>query len=79
MPTSGEQAMKIDCYMSQGCGSEEALQENIALALAAEKICIGVGMHRISDEKMAELKLSGSPSVFIDGKELQPLGRAGFS
>lgn len=71
--------MKIDCYISKGCGSEEALKENIARALEAEKIHAEVGIHRLSDEKATELKLSGSPSVFIDGKELQPQGISGFS
>jgi transcription antitermination factor NusG len=71
--------MKIDCYISQGCGSEEAVQENIARALEAEKIHAEIGVHRISDEEAAELKLSGSPSVFIDGEELQPQGVVGFS
>jgi hypothetical protein len=71
--------VKIDCYISQGCGSEEALKENIARALESEKIHAEVGMHRISDAKAAELKLSGSPSVFINGRELQPSGIIGFS
>jgi hypothetical protein len=71
--------VKIDCYISQGCGSEKALQENIACALEAEKIHAEVSMHRISDERAGELKLSGSPSVFIDGEELQPQGVTGFS
>ncbi len=71
--------MKIDCYISQGCSSEEALKENINRALQAEKTRAEVGIHRISDEKAAELKLSGSPSVFIDGRELQPSGTIGFS
>lgn len=71
--------MKIDCYISKGCGSEEALKENIARALEAEKIHAEVGIHRLSDEKATELKLSGSPSVFIDGRELQPQGISGFS
>ncbi|MGC1455626.1 MAG: hypothetical protein WA946_10620 [Nitrospirota bacterium] len=71
--------MKIDCYISQGCGSEEALKENIARALESEQIQAKVGMHRISDEKATEFKLSGSPSVFINGKELQPSGTIGFS
>ncbi len=71
--------MKIDCYISRGCGSEEALKVNIDRALAAEKIQAEVSIHRISDEKAAELKLSGSPSVFINGKELQPSGTIGFS
>ena len=71
--------MKIDCYISQGCGSEEAVQENIARALEAEKIHAEIGVHRISEEETAALRLSGSPSVFIDGEELQPQGVAGFS
>ena len=71
--------MKIDCYISQACGSEEALRKNIARAMETEKVYIEVGFHRIDDAKAGELKLSGSPSVFIDGKELQPQGAAGFS
>jgi hypothetical protein len=71
--------VKIDCYISQGCGSEEALKEHIARALAAENIHADVRIHRTSTEKATELKLSGSPSVFINGKELQPQGVAGFS
>jgi hypothetical protein len=71
--------LKIDCYISDGCGSEEALKENITRALEAEKIHCEVGIHKISDEKAVALKISGSPSIFIDGRELQPLGIAGFS
>ncbi len=71
--------MKIDCYISQGCESEGALKENFVRALEAEKMHAEVGIHRISNEKAAELKLSGSPSVFINGKELQPQGVIGFS
>lgn len=71
--------MRIDCYISQGCGSEETLKENIALAQEAEKIYGELAVHRITNEKAFELKLSGSPSVFIDGKEVQPAGTIGFS
>lgn len=71
--------MKIDCYISQGCDSEAALIENIDRALKAEKIHAEVGIYRISDGKATELRLSGSPAVFIDGKELQPQGIASSS
>lgn len=77
--TARGKTVKIECYISQGCGSEEALKENIARALETEKIHAEVGIHRVNDEKAGELKLSGSPSVFIAGKELQPQGMAGFS
>jgi hypothetical protein len=71
--------MKIDCYLSPGCGSEEALRDNITRALVCEKIEAEVNFHRIDDARAAALGLTGSPSVFIDGKELQPQEAIGFS
>ena len=71
--------MKIDCYLSPGCASEEPLRKNINSALAAEKVKANVGFRRIDDNKAVALRLSGSPSVFINGKELQPQGTVGFS
>jgi len=71
--------MKIDCYLSPGCGSEDALRENITRALVIEKIEAEVNFHRIDDAQAAALGLTGSPSVFINGKELQPQKAIGFS
>ena len=71
--------MKIDCYLSPGCASEEALRENITRVLAIEKLEAVLSIHRIDDDKAIVFGLSGSPSVFIDGKELQPQGLVGFS
>ena len=71
--------MKIDCYLSPGCASEEALRENIKRALAIEKLEAVMSIHRIDDDKAIAFGLSGSPSVFIDGKELQPQGLVDFS
>ncbi len=71
--------MDIDCYLSPGCGSEEALRENIARALAIEKVEAKLNLHRIDDAEAVALGLTGSPSVFINGKELQPQKTVGFS
>jgi hypothetical protein len=71
--------MKIDCYLSHGCGSEEALRDNITQALIFEKVKAEVNFNIIDDEKAIALGLSGSPSVFVDGKELQPQRSVGFS
>ena len=71
--------MRIDCYLSSGCGSEEALRENMYRALAAEKVEAEVKFHKIDAERALAMGLTGSPSVFIDGKELQPQGTIGFS
>lgn len=70
--------MKIKCYLSPGCGSEEALKANIASALEAEGLDAEVKLQRLDEAKASALKLTGSPSVFIDGEELQPQGTVGF-
>lgn len=71
--------LSIDCYLSQGCQSEEALKTNIASALEKEGIKAEVNFHRINNDEASSLGLSGSPSVFINGIELQPSGTTGFS
>jgi hypothetical protein len=71
--------VKIDCYLSQGCASEGALKTNIALALEKEGVQAEVNFYRINDAEALSRGLSGSPSVFINGKELQPSGTVGFS
>ncbi len=71
--------IKIACYLSPECASEESLHKNINSALTAEKINANVVIHRIDEDEAVALGLSGSPSVFINGKELQPQGIVGFS
>jgi hypothetical protein len=71
--------MIIECYLSPEYGSEEALMENINRALAMEKVEADLSLHRIDDNEAIALGLTGSPSLFINGKELQPQKVVGFS
>lgn len=71
--------MKIDCYMSLRCGSEDALRENISKALELEKISAEVNFFRITEDEAKALGLKGSPSILIDGKDIQPADIEGFS
>jgi hypothetical protein len=71
--------MKIDCYLSPRYSSEEDLRKNITFALFSENVHAEVNFHRINDDNAMSLGLKGSPSVFIDGMELQPLRTTGFS
>ena len=71
--------MKIDCYVSEKCGSEEALKKNIREALTLESVEVEVNISVTNDVKAASLGLRGSPSVFINGKEIQPVDIVGFS
>lgn len=71
--------MKINCYISEKCGSEEVLKKNINEALHLEGFEAEVNIFVIDNEKANELGLRGSPSVFINGKEVQPVDITGFS
>ena len=71
--------MKIECYMSLECGSEESLRENIKAALSLEGIEAEVVFRRIRDEEACALGLNGSPSVFINGKDIETQDLTGFS
>ncbi len=71
--------MKIDCYLSSGCASETALRENLNQALELEAMEAQVNFRRITDAEAADLGLKGSPSVLINGKDVQPADMQGFS
>ncbi|MFZ5907340.1 MAG: hypothetical protein ACOYVJ_08020 [Nitrospirota bacterium] len=71
--------MKIDCYLSAGCASGDLLRENIRQALDREARAAEVNVYRISDREAEELGLRGSPSVLINGRDIQPVDMQGFS
>jgi hypothetical protein len=71
--------MKIDCYFSEGCTSDEILRRNIPAALAAEGVKADVNYHRITDEDAERLGLKGSPTILIDGIDPYPSEIDGFS
>ena len=71
--------MKIDCYLSLGCASENALREALNKALELEAVDAQVKFYRITDKEAEELRLKGSPSVLINGKDIQPVNIQGFS
>jgi len=71
--------VNVTCYLSSACASEEELRANIDRALEAENVSADISIQRIDDQKAADLGLSGSPSILIDGKELQPSAGTGFS
>jgi hypothetical protein len=71
--------VKIECCMSLRCGSEDALRGNIEKALALEAVEAEVLVRRLGDEEAGALGLKGSPTVFINGKEVEPVAAAGFS
>ena len=71
--------MIIDCYISEGCSSEDALKKNMTEAVKLEAVDATVNIHRIDEEKAKRLQLMGSPSVLINGEDILPGEIPGFS
>ena len=71
--------MKIDCYLSLSCGAEDDLRKNLSSALALEGTQAEVNFYRIDESEACRLGLAGSPSVRINGEDVQPAEERGFS
>lgn len=78
-PLKMNKSLSIDCYLSLGCASEEALRENIKLALESEAVEAEVNFYRIDEAEAKRLGLMGSPSVLINGRDILPREIPGFS
>ncbi len=65
--------------MSLKCGSEDDLRKNVADALSLEKADAEVNFIRVDETEAVKMGLRGSPAIFIDGSEIQPVSGAGFS
>jgi hypothetical protein len=72
--------MRIECFYFEGCDSEEKLKENIHKALAEEGIRAHVSFRKVSIEEAQLLGIPGSPTVQVDGRDLEPeLGSGALS
>jgi len=74
------QLMKIDCYFSYQCMTEDRLRENLTEAIELEGVEAEVTYSRIGNETAAEKGLIGSPTILINGRDPFPAGdMTGFS
>lgn len=71
--------MRIDCYLSGACPFVDRLRKNITDALALEDVEETVSFHRIKEAEAGRLSLNGSPSVFMNGRDILPGSATGFS
>jgi len=62
--------MRIDCYLSEHCGSYHQLRENISGALAELKLAADVAFHTIYYDDAVAMGITGSPTIRINGKDL---------
>jgi hypothetical protein len=72
--------MKIDCYLSPECASEERLRKNIEEALQLAGLKADLKITRLSQGEARELRVKGSPAIYVNGCNMFPLeGEIGFS
>lgn len=71
--------MKIDCYLSEHCGSYHQLNENLRAALKEIGITADVRFHTISYDEAVALGIKGSPTIWIDGRDIVDGGTAGIA
>jgi hypothetical protein len=69
-------AIRIDVYMSEGCGSYYKLRENIDRALAELDISVDVNYETIYYDDAVSRNIKGSPSIWINGKDAFEGGNA---
>jgi len=71
--------MRIDCYLSPGCASEKPLRKKIDEALVLEAVDAEVIFSMVNELEASSLGLRGSPSILINGDDIQPVETPGFS
>ena len=62
--------MKIDCYLSEHCGSYHDLRENLDRALRELSLQAEVAFHTIYYDDAVTLDIKGSPTVRVNGTDL---------
>jgi hypothetical protein len=71
--------MRIDCYLSEDCPTGSALKKNIEYALHLEAVAADISVHRIDEVTAVRLGITGSPTVMINGEDIQPGDKPGLS
>jgi len=72
--------MKIDCYLSEHCGSYHQLRENLDRALKELALGSEVVYHTVSYDDAVRMGVAGSPSIWVNGRDLFDVeGSAGIA
>jgi len=62
--------MKIDCYLSEHCGSQRELHENIKQALSDLGLRADIIFHTIYYDDAVSERITGSPTIRVNGSDL---------
>jgi hypothetical protein len=68
--------LTIDIYTSELCGSYTELRKNTAQALAELRVQAEVNYHTVSYDDAVRRRIKGTPSIWINGKDVFESGLA---
>ncbi len=71
--------MKIECFMSENCGSYHQLRENMDRALAELNVTAEVVYTAVSYEEAVSKGIKGSPTIRINGQDIDEGGSPGIT
>jgi predicted thioredoxin/glutaredoxin len=70
------QNLRIDVYLSEGCGSYYELREILDRSVAMAGIQAKIVYHTIYYDDAVSLSIKGSPTIWINGKDAFAGGRS---
>lgn len=71
--------MHIEIFHAPGCASLEKLRRNLDSALSETGAQAELSFRKVGETEAAALGLSGSPTVWIDGRDIAPGGQPGIA
>ncbi len=71
---TGRKSPRIDCYIFQDCGSENALRAVIDKVKEVYPGDITVVFHKITPAEADRVGIKGSPTVLVDGIDVSSEG-----
>lgn len=70
--------MKIECYILQSFSCLDQLKQDVEQALKVGRFNAEIYYRRIRDEEAMEIGLTGSPTVLLNGYDLDSDAAPGF-
>jgi hypothetical protein len=71
--------MRIDCFLSEQCGSYHQLNENISIALRELGVTADIQYHTVFYDEAVALGVKGSPTIRINGRDIVNDGTPGVA
>ncbi len=72
--------MKIEILYTPGCPNVDPVRALLEQILSQRRLAVAVNIVQLADERAAaQVNFAGSPTVLINGQDVEPGPRAGFA